>query len=117
MLSKPESNFVLFIYLLKISFIILSIYKIYVKRRTQYDYVLIEQIQFWKERIEFVFIICMAILLINVFYPFSTQTYISTDKRTLFFLFGIILLITAKWEDFFKKSEYLSELQNILGRN
>jgi hypothetical protein len=117
MLSKPESTFVIFIYLLKIAFIGLSLYKIYVRHRTPYDEVKIEQIQFWKERIEFVFIGCMSILLIKVFYPFSTHSYISNDKRTLFFLFGIILLITARWEDFFKASTPFIELQKVIGRN
>ena len=117
MLSKPESTFVIFIYLIKLAFIGLSIYKMYVKHRTPYDDVKIEQIQFWKERVEFVFVICMSILLIKVFYPFSTHSYISNDKRTLFFLFGIILLITARWEDFFKASTSFIELQKIIGRN
>jgi hypothetical protein len=117
MLSKPESTFVIFIYLLKLAFIILSLYKIYVKRKTPYDDVKVEQIQFWKERIEFVFIICMSILLIKVFYPFSNQTYISNDKRTLFFLFGLILIVTARWEDFFSESKAFVELQKVIGRN
>jgi len=117
MLSKPESNFVIFIYLLKLSFIFLSLYKIYVKRRAPYEEVKIQQIQFLKERIEFVFVGCMAILLITVFYPFSNQTYISNDKRTLFFLFGIILIVTARWEDFFRESKTFIELQKVIGRN
>ena len=117
MLSKPESTFVIFIYILKLAFIFLSLYKIYVKQRTPYEEILIQQIQFWKERIEFVFIGCMSILLIKVFYPFSSQTFISNDKRTLFFLFGIILLITARWEDFFKASNSFVELQKVIGRN
>ena len=117
MLSKPESTFVIFIYLLKLAFIGLSIYKMYIKHRTPYDDLKIEQIQFWKERVEFVFVICMSILLIKVFYPFSTHAYIGNDKRTLFFLFGIILLITARWEDFFSESKAFVELQKVIGRN
>ena len=117
MLSKPESTFVIFIYLLKLAFIGLSLYKIYVKHRTPYDEIKIQKIQFWKERIEFVFVICMSILLIKVFYPFSSHTNISNDKRTLFFLFGIILLISARWENFFKASTLFIELQKVIGRN
>jgi hypothetical protein len=117
MLSKPESTFVIFIYLLKLAFICLSLYKIYVKQRTPYDEVKIQQIQFWKERIEFIFVISMSILLIKVFYPFSNHIYISNDKRTLFFLFGIILLVSARWENFFKASTLFIELQKIIGRN
>lgn len=117
MLPKPESYFVVFIYLLKLSYIFLSLYKIYIKDKTPYDYLHIQNIQFWKERIEFTFIICMAILLLSSFYPGSKDNPISHDKRVLFFVFGTILIITAKWEDFFDESYSLREVQRIIGQN
>lgn len=115
MLSKPESFFIIFIYLLKLSFIFLSIYKLYIKHRIPYDETLIETLEFWKERIEFMFIISMAILLLSCFYPGSNDQPISHDKRVLFFLFGIILVISAKWNNFFDESPSLRELQRIIG--
>ena len=117
MLAKPESYFVVFIYLLKLSFILLSLYKIYIKKRTPYDEVHIQRVQIIRERIEFIFIISMAILLLSCFYPGSKDQPISHDKRVLFFIFGTILIITAKWEDFFNESPSLREVQRIIGQN
>jgi hypothetical protein len=67
----------------------------------------------------------MAILLISTFYPGSigskneigAKNEIGKDKKILFFLFGVILLVTAKWETLFKEPVEFSELQQILGRS
>ena len=70
---------------------------------------------FWKERMEFIFIFCMAILLIFVFTPWHNhQKYITKEMGILFYLFGFILLITAKWSSFFKESPWFKKIQIAL---
>lgn len=70
------------------------------------------QLLYVKERTEFVFIISMSILLIMHFKPGSTLV---PNKETaiLFFIFGWILIVTAKWELFFQNSKMLSALKQF----
>jgi hypothetical protein len=51
---------------------------------------------YWKERTEFIFTICMAVLLIYYFRPANRHA-VNNETAILFFLFGIILIFTAKW--------------------
>jgi hypothetical protein len=54
---------------------------------------------YWKERTEFIFTICMSVLLIYYFRPASRHP-VNNETSLLFFLFGIILIFTAKWDLF-----------------
>ena len=107
------SAFIIYIILVKVAFILLSITKIIVKHKNPVNTKLIEKLEFWRERAEFIFIICMAILLICIFYP-GIKIQLDEETRILLYLFGIILLITAKWSTFFKESPIIREIQNIL---
>jgi hypothetical protein len=64
---------------------------------------------YWKERTEFVFIASMAILLIYHFKP-GHKKVISEESALLFFLFGWVLLVTAKWELFFTESNWYKQI-------
>jgi hypothetical protein len=76
------------------------------------------EVVFWKERVEFIFVFLMACLLIYLFFPSATKTVeISGAPRELLYLFGIVILVTAKWGEFFKVSPGLIRLQNIIGAN
>jgi len=97
------SAFIIYIILVKITFILLSITKIIVKHKNPKNTQMIDKLEFWRERTEFIFIICMAILLICIFYP-GAKIQLDEETRILLYLFGIILLITAKWSTFFKES-------------
>jgi|UniRef100_A0A6C0KSF3 hypothetical protein len=70
---------------------------------------------YWKERTEFIFIVCMSLLLIIHFNPYYP---IHLDKRKdttfLFFIFGIILLMTAKWGLFFKQAKWYPIFTELL---
>ena len=57
-----------------------------------------------KERTEFVFIICMSILLIYYFNPRYSKKQISHESSILFFMFGWAMIVTAKWTLFFDES-------------
>jgi hypothetical protein len=64
-----------------------------------------------KEQTEFIFIILTSILLIAIFYPRQNNLkYINSHVKLLFYLFGWILIITAKWDLFFHESPVLQKI-------
>ena len=68
-----------------------------------------------KEQTEFVFIILTSILLIAIFYPRqNNMKYIDNHVKLLFYLFGWILIITAKWNLFFHESLILKKISSSL---
>ncbi len=72
-----------------------------------------DKLMYWKDRTEFIFTISMAILLIYHFNPRSKPVPIDKETAILFFLFGWILVITAKWSTFFVEAKWY---QRILDR-
>lgn len=107
--------YITFIILLKIGFILLALTHVYFKFKHQEHSPTDEKVLYWKERIEFIFIITMALLLIYVFNPRSNNLeLIDKETKILFYLFGFILLITAKWESFMKESKWYINIQEIL---
>lgn len=107
--------YITFIFLIKIGFIIMAITHIYLKAKGEEKSDLDKKILFWKERFEFIFIALMSILLIYVFNPRVDRS-ILVDKETkiLLYLFGFILLITAKWDIFFKESPLVKKVQQTI---
>jgi hypothetical protein len=54
----------------------------------------------------------MAILLIYLFNPRNPKLeIIDSETKILLYLFGIVLLITAKWEAFFEGSKLLKKIK------
>lgn len=113
-LDSRSDLFVLFIILVKFVFIIASIGHVILSHTNtkldKYD----DKLVYWKERTEFVFIITMAILLIYHFHPSYQSKPISSETKLLFFLFGWILIITAKWGIFFKESPLYKQIVNAV---
>ena len=112
-------DYIYTIFILKLIFMILSITNIYLKvkypgEETDLD----KNVVFWKETISFIFVFLMACLLIYLFFPSTSKTVeIGGATRELLYLFGIVVLFTAKWGEFFKESPGLIRLQNIIGIN
>lgn len=109
--------FILFIVLIKIIFVISAISHIiltYFAKNKNIVERADPKFLYWKERTEFIFIISMAILLIYHFNPRLSKKPISQESALLFFLFGWILIITAKWELFFTESKWYKELVSSL---
>ena len=68
-----------------------------------------------KEQTEFIFIVMTAVLMIAIFYPKQNNLkYINEHVKLLFYLFGWILIITAKWNLFFEESIILKQISNSL---
>jgi len=94
------NSFIYFIMFIKIIFIGLVIYLIYIKRKEPTNKNKINQIKYLKNKVEFIFSILMAFLLIYLFNPRSTQKELILDYETrlLLFLFGFVILLTTEWE-------------------
>ena len=109
-------KYVYFIIIIKVLFILLTILHLYMKAKGSIDSDLYKKIVYWKERIEFIFQILMSILLIYLFNPIYDHTFL-VDKQVkiLLYVFGFVLLITAKWGTFFKESVWFRYLQKTLG--
>jgi L-asparagine transporter-like permease len=104
-----------FIIFIKVGFVILAITHLYLKFKHEEHSETDKKIVFWKERLEFIFIILMAVLLIYLFKPDSDRSMLIThETKILLYLFGFILLITAKWDDFLKESPFFKMIQKIV---
>ena len=120
-LDTPIDFFVLFIVIIKIIFILTAIGNVIfthiVKKNAATATSAADKaaaaraanLAYWKERTEFIFIICMAVLLIYYFKPGTTRQ-LNSETSLLFFLFGWILIITAKWNVFFTQAKWYSSI-------
>ena len=104
------------IFIVKILFICLAIYGLYLKAKKSKDVKKTQTIQFWKERMEFVFITLMSILLIYLFNPRSASKTVMIDGETklLLYLFGFVLLLTEPWSNFIHESPFFKKFQSVL---
>jgi hypothetical protein len=98
------------ILMVKIVFVILVVYRLYVKSKKTQDKKLLETLEFWKSRVEFLFISLMCILLIYLFNPRANRiNIIDSNTKLLLYLFGFVLLLTESWSDFIHKSLFLKK--------
>jgi hypothetical protein len=109
--------FVSIIIITKTIFVILALIGRYLQFTNQEYSSLGTQVDFWKSRVEFVFIFLMSLLLIYLFNPKrDRKAMINKETELVLFLFGIVLIITADWSDFFKESIIMKTIQHLLGR-
>lgn len=104
--ESPLDIFILFIIFIKIVFILSAIGHVILTHlsakkvnTTTTNDVIDAKLLYWKERTEFIFTICMSILLIYYFKPGNSKP-LTSETSLLFYLFGWILIITAKWSTF-----------------
>ena len=96
----------------KVIFVILAIVDLSYKVKKQTNSPKDKKVIYWKDRMEFIFTIMMALLLIYLFNPRSSKIIgLDTETKILLFLFGIILIITAKWQIFFEESVVFKKIQ------
>lgn len=106
------------IIIVKVIFISLAISKVYFKHKEPNNKKRLNNLEFWKNRLEFIFIALMSVLLIYLFNPRVNRiNMIDTETRILLYLFGFILLLTADWSQFLSdsKSRVLVDIRDILG--
>ncbi len=108
-------KYVMLIILVKVVFVILAVSHLYFNIKGKTDSKTDKKIVFWKERVEFVFITLMSLMLIYLFNPRSNRNLeLDFETKLLLYLFGFILLITAKWEIFFKESPLFKKIQEAV---
>ena len=113
---KYYNIYITFVFFVKIIFILLALTHIFLKIKGKEKSILDKKIEYWKERVEFVFVVMMALLLIYIFSPrFNRSTTLDRETKILFYLFGFVLFITAKWEDFFHEAKWFNFLRKTLG--
>lgn len=112
-------NFTKFIYLILITkflFIALSALFVILKIKKLNNTPLAQNLIYWIERLEFIFTILMAVLLVYIFNPHKNRLYrINNETKLLLFLFGYVLIFTAKWNIFFEEAKWFKYLQEIIG--
>lgn len=107
--------FIFFIILIKIVFIISAIGHLILSHSTNAKAEKLDpKLVYWKERTEFIFIISMAILLIYHFHPRLSKKPIGEETALLFFLFGWILIFTAKWSLFVTEAPWYKQIVSLL---
>ena len=110
-------SYIYFITAIKFVFFILAIIHLYLRSKGQADSDLGKNIEYWKERIEFIFVILMSFLLIYLFNPrYNNKVLLNFETNLLLYLFGFILIITAKWSLFFKEAKWFNQLQEVIGK-
>jgi len=116
MRSSFFDSFVVFIIIIKVLFIIFAGMEIYFKIEDKLNTPMSLWAKYWKERLEFIFIISMAIICIVLFNPYySGVLVIDRHVRLLIFLYGIIILITSNWKTFFgEMPAWFKMLQRIV---
>jgi Ca2+/Na+ antiporter len=105
------------LFVLKIVFIIMALTTIYLKMKGKENSELYKNLFYLKGRVEFVFVILMALLLVYLFNPRKNRlNMINGEVKLLLYLFGIVLLITADWSNFIHESDWFQRTQEILGK-
>ena len=108
--------YIYLIFAIKIGFIIMALTHLYLKIKGKTDSELDKKIVQWKEKIEFVFIFLMSILLMYLFNPRKNNMHmIDVESKLLLFLFGFILIFTANWSSFLKEAKWFQDFQQIVG--
>jgi hypothetical protein len=106
--------YVFFLIIIKTIFVIAALGHLVLSHTTssidKYDAKLV----YWKERTEFIFIVSMAMLSIYYFHPYIKSGPMSSETRLLFFLFGWVLLVTAKWKIFITEAPWIQKIVNAL---
>ena len=124
------NNYIFFVFFIKIIFVILEIMNIYLKKQIPVEekeknksdkikkQVKTQQnIEYWKTHIELLFKFLMSILLIYIFNPRQNRIHlINYEAKLLFFLFGIILVVTADWKQIFNESKTFINIQSVLNQ-
>jgi uncharacterized membrane protein YgdD (TMEM256/DUF423 family) len=112
---SPYDLFVTFVFIDKIIFVFCAIWYKSLVRKGLSSSSKAKSLLVWKNNLEFIFIISVALLCIFLFNPFRQTLVIDRETRFLLFVFGIIVFITSDWSLYFKKPGWFAELQQSLG--
>ena len=106
---------IFFIILVKIVFILSAIGHIILSHSTSNKAKDVDdKLLYFKERTEFIFIISMSILLIYHFNPRLSKKEVNKESALLFFLFGWVLIFTAKWSLFINEAPWYKKFVSYI---
>jgi len=109
------SKYIILVILVKIVFVVLAVSHLIIKVKGKAESETDKKIIFWKERMEFIFIFLMSLLLIYLFNPRSNRyANLDYETRILLYLFGFILLITAEWDTFIHENPLFKKFQGVV---
>ena len=98
--------YIYFIFIFKILFFITALYHIYLKYNGEINSEVDKNVLYWKNRLDFIFKILIAILLIYLFNPYKKNIVIEGETKILLFLFGIIFIFSADFTTFIHNSKW-----------
>jgi len=120
-LGRTYDNYVLFIIFIKILFIIFATVTFLLRLKIKFSnnnnkiVRIYNNLSVCKEVLELLFIVSTALICIIVFYPFYKEVVIiDKSTRTLLFLYGFIILITAKWSILTELPQWFVNLQHLV---
>lgn len=109
------NKYILLVMLVKFTFVVFSISHLIMKAKGKEDSELDTKFVFWKKRIEFVFIILMSLLLIYLFNPRQNNSNnLNFETKLLLYVFGFIMIITAKWSTFIHENPLFKKFQGVV---
>lgn len=109
---KGYDYYIYLVFFCKLIMLLASIIYFTLRKSGNHNHELRSRVKNIRDTFEFMFIFLMAILLIYIFNPrYSVQ--INYETKLLFFLLGIILLLTAKYKIFFSESKDMIELEKL----
>lgn len=103
-----------FIVFCKIVFVVLTVLSFHYRRigNTRVS----NALDYWRKRVDFLFTIGMALFLSYLFFPRNknVRTVVDSEQRFLLFLFGLFLLFTADWSQFFSQAKWIHSVQGVI---
>jgi len=126
-LGRIYDNYVIFVIIIKILFVIFAVISRHYQKKIKTAGNNTSQVQeytqkynwalYWKDRLEFFFLISTSLICIIVFYPFySDPIFIDRHTKILLFIYGFIVLITLNWNILGTPPPWFISLQNIVGK-
>jgi len=105
-----------FLLIIKILFVICALVRVYLEhKKGEKNDELIEKVEYWKDRFEFIFIAGMSLLLLYFFFPRNNKPIVTTfETRFLFFVYGILVFIKLDWKLFFSESKSFKFVQSVV---
>lgn len=107
---------IVFLIIVKVLFLVSAVTDVYLEhKKGEKNEELIEKVQFWKDRFEFVFIAGMSLLLVYFFFPRNNKPIVTTfETRFLFFVYGIIIFVKLDWALFINESKVFDLIQRVI---
>lgn len=117
MYNQPTDTFIRFIIFFKVLYIYYLVYANYLIFRKKDDTELYKNVEYRKQRAEFIFMISMSLLLIYFFSPLTGNVIrFHAETKFLFFVFGILVFVGADWTLLFQQRIWFQSLQNMFSK-